>query len=101
MKSTRKVFDVAKTGDVVVIYGTHRDDRDVIKYTDAKELVAYIRERDHPAGNNGISTNEDYMRFVVSSIQKHYTDFVFPCHTEDAFVEALFRLGMVAKTTLN
>lgn len=89
----------AKTGDAIVIYGRSSHDRDLIKYTDAKDLVTYIRERDHPDGD--VTNNEEYMRLVVSRIKEAHKDFNMPYHNEDAFVSALFRLGMFGKTTLN
>lgn len=89
----------AKTGDMVVIYGRTKTDRDVIKYTSAKDLVAYIRERDYPDGE--INSNEEYMRTVVDRIREVYEHFALPHHNEEAFVAALFRIGMFGKTTLN
>jgi hypothetical protein len=89
----------AKTGDMVVIYGRTKNDRDVIKYTSAKDLVAYIRERDYPDGE--INSNEEYMRTVVDRIGEVQKHFVLPHHNEEAFVAALFRIGMFGKTTLN
>jgi len=89
----------AKSGDVVVIYGRTTYDRQIIKYTDAKDLVAYLRERDYPEGD--VTTNEEYMRLVLSRIKAAYEDFNLPYHNEDAFVSALFRMGMFGKATLN
>jgi len=88
-----------KPGDVIVIYGSNDFDRDLIKYTDAKDLITYIRERDHPAGN--IANNKEYMQLIVSRIQEVYEGFNLPYHNEEAFVVALFGLGIFGKTTLN
>ena len=84
---------------MVVIFGRTNNDRDVIKYTNAKDLVAYIRERDYPDGE--IVNNEEYMKTVVDRIKEVHEHFVLPHHNEEAFVAALFRLGMFGKTTLN
>lgn len=88
-----------KTGEAVVIYGRNDFERDVIQYTDAKALITYIRERDH--SNGDISTNEEYMHMFVSRIQDEFKGFTLPYHNEEAFVTALFGLGMFGKTILN
>lgn len=89
----------AKAGDAVVIYGSNSFDRDVVKYTNAKALITYIRERDHE--HNDIATNEEYMHMIVSRIKDAYEDVNLPYHDEEAFVAALFKLGLFDKTTLN
>jgi len=88
-----------KTGDVVVIYGRTNFDREVITYTDAKDLVAYIRNKDYP--DNKSMNNEEYMRTIVQNIQEYNEGFTLPIHDEEAFVSALIRLGLCDKTQLN
>lgn len=87
---------IAKAGDIVVIYGRTRD---VVKYTDAKNFVSYLRERDFPEGS--VNSNEEYMRTVALRVKETYEDFNLPSHNEEAFIGALFRIGMFGKTTLN
>lgn len=89
---------VVKTGDVVVIYGRNNFDRDVIEFTNAKDLITYIRERNYQSYE--IESNEEYMQFIVSRFKEKYDGHI-PYHNEEAFVSALFRLGLFGKTTLN
>ena len=88
----------AKSGDIIVIYGRTDFDRDVITYTDAKDLVAYFRERDYPDAD---FSNEEYMRMVGNKLKSAAEGLNIPSHNEEAFVEALFRMGLCGKTTLN
>lgn len=96
--SKMQTQQVVKTGDVVVIYGRNDFDRDVIEFTNAKDLITYIRERNYKTYE--ISSNEEYMSFIVSRFKEKY-DGNIPCHNEEAFVAALFKLGLFGKTTLN
>ena len=88
-----------KTGDIVVIYGRTSFDRELVTYTDAKAFVSHIRKKDYP--NNDDMSNEDYMRTILQNIQEHNEGFTVPTHNEEAFVSALFRLGLCDKTQLN
>jgi hypothetical protein len=96
---------VAKTGEMVVIFGKTDFDREVIQYTNAKDFVAYICKRDHPDGNT--PTNEVYMNYIANSIRGAFKDSAaeaninIPTHSEEAFVKALFRLGIVNTTVMN
>lgn len=95
---------VAKIGEMVVIFGKTDFDREVIQYTNAKDFVAYICKRDHP-GNT--PTNEVYMKNIANSIRVAFKDAAaeaninIPTHSEEAFVKALFRLGIVNTTVMN
>lgn len=92
---------MAKAGDVVVIYGRTKYDRELVTFTDAKDLVSYFRERDDPSGET--TNNEDYMRNVGARLREAYEvdAALLPLHSEEAFVAALFRLGLCSITTLN
>lgn len=95
-----KINSMAKSGDVVVIYGRTKLDRDVVRFTDATSLVSYFRERDDPKGE--IASNAEYMKFVGDRLRTVYEmEGVLPSHNEDAFVAGLFRLGLCSLTTLN
>ena len=87
-----------KTGDIVVIYGRTNFDRELVTYTDAKNLVSHIREKDYPDNE---MNNEEYMRMIVKNIQEVNENFNMPIHNEEAFVAAMFRLGLCDKTQLN
>ena len=87
-----------KVGDVIVIYGRTNFERDLVVYTDAKDLVAHIRKKDY---SDEEMNNEEFMRLIVSNIQKVNENFNVPIHSEEAFVAALFNLGICDKTQLN
>lgn len=91
-----------QTGDVIVVHGAKEAERDLVKYTDASALVTFLRERDDP--DELLKNNEEYMRVVNSQFKKIYDledKVIIPFHNEEAFVSALFRLGIFAKTILN
>jgi len=88
-----------KVGDAIVIHGSTDGKRDVVKYTDAKSLVEYFRSKDDPEKN--FQTNEEYMHSVTKKLQEAYEVSVLPCHSEEAFVGALFRLKLCSVTVLN
>jgi hypothetical protein len=87
-----------KAGDTVVIYGRTNFERELVTYTDAKELVSYIREKDYPDDE---MNNQEYMQMILKNIQSYNEGFTMPTHNEEAFVAALFRLGLCDKTQLN
>lgn len=91
-----------QTGDMIVVHGIIEAEREVVKYTDASALVTFLRERDDP--NEHMKNNEEYMRIVnlqFKEIYKLSDKVTIPFHNEEAFVSALFRLGVFSKTTLN
>ena len=88
-----------KIGDAIVIHGSTEEKRDVVKYTDAKSLVEYFRSKDDP--DNEYKNNEEYMHSVTKKLQEVYEVSVLPCHNEEAFVGALFRLKLCSVTVLN
>jgi hypothetical protein len=91
-----------QTGDVIVVHGSKEAERDLVKYTDASALVTFLRERDDP--DELFRSNEEYMRDVNTEFKKIYNieeKVIIPFHNEEAFVNAMFRLGVFAKTTLN
>lgn len=96
--SKMQTQQVVKTGDVVVIYGRNDYDRDVIEFTNAKDLITYIRERNYQTYE--IGSNQEYMELIVSNFKEKYDGYI-PSHSEEAFVAALFKLGLFGKTTLN
>lgn len=91
-----------QNGDMIVVHGIVEDEREVVRYTDASALVTFMRERDDP--NEFTKNNEEYMRIVNLQFKEAYNlgdKITIPFHNEEAFVSALFRLGVVSKTTLN
>lgn len=90
---------IARPGDTIVIHGKSTLDRELVTFTDADSLVAYFRERDDPDGE--IRNNEEYMRTVANRLQELTDSSPLPIHDSEAFVAALFRLGLCSKTTLN
>lgn len=88
-----------KPGDAIVIHGSTEEKRDVVKYTDAKSLVEYFRSQDDP--NHEFRNNEEYMHNVTKKLQAVYDTSILPCHSEEAFVGALFRLNLCSVTVLN
>lgn len=90
-----------KNGDIIVVHGDDLYDRDLVKFTDAKTLVAYFRERDYP--NDDSTDNKEYMKNVVDAWRDVYgtNANAVPFHNEESFVAALFRLGLCGVTTLN
>lgn len=90
----------AKPGDTIVIHGKSAIDRELVTFTNAESLVEYFRERDDPDGE--IGSNEEYMRAVATRLQElTENSAALPIHSPEAFISALFRLGLCSKTTLN
>ena len=98
-----------KAGDTIVIRNIvtdneediHKSDRILLKYTDAKSLVSYFRQRDDPSGK--LATNEEYMRVVNDTFREVFEESsnVIPTHSEEAFVNALVRVGLITTTVLH
>ena len=98
-----------KPGDTIVIRNiitqdaasAEKADRMLLQYTDAKTLVNYFRERDDPNGR--IATNQDYMRLVNDTFNDVFEESrnVIPTHSEEAFVNALVRVGLITTTVLH
>jgi len=86
-------------GDIVVIYGETEFERELVKYTNAKDLVTHLRKKEYP-DNNSMS-NQEYMRTLLKNIQEYNESFVIPIHSEEAFISALIQLGLCYKTQLN
>ena len=92
----------ANPGDwITVLVGPTRFDHDLVKYTDAKGLVEWFRNRDDP--ESVLGSNEDYMRNVAKVLEQRLADAgeTLPCHDEEAFVKALFRIGFCQTVLLN
>lgn len=90
-----------QSGDTIIISGLTEEDRYYMKYTNAQDFIAALREKDDPRGQ--LLNNVDYMRAVnkqLSSILEQ-VDAVLPIHSEEAFISALYRLGVFSKAILN
>ena len=89
----------AKQGDVISIsIGKKVEERSLVKFTDAKELVSWFRNRDCPEGD--IKSNEDYMRVVAKTFSE-IAQMDIPWYSEEAFIGTLFKIGFCQVATLN
>lgn len=98
MKQGKQIQNL-QSGDTIVFHGVDDYHRYLLKYTNPEELVTQLRERDDPNGK--FRNNQDYMRTINDIIASATETTTVPLHSEEAFVNALFRIGLFSKANLH